>query len=141
MIDGSNLLFAAKDSEELYNGLIAVLPYTGNEVENKEGFIHVNSLQHYDYTTSLIEEMRLCNTGKLMANKYEKVCLKLLKNAFSDDLTLWKELQPSNNNLYRFDFLYRIKDGEQKSFWAILEKYFNSKYVIFEFKNYGNPIT
>lgn len=34
-----------------------------------------------------------------------------------------------------------IKDGNQKTFWSILERYFNSKYVIFEFKNYNEPIT
>ena len=43
--------------------------------------------------------------------------------------------------MYRFDLLCRIKDGNQKTFWSILERYFNSKYVIFEFKNYTEPIT
>lgn len=43
--------------------------------------------------------------------------------------------------MYRFDLLCRIKDGNQKTFWSILERYFNSKYVIFEFKNYNEPIT
>ena len=47
----------------------------------------------------------------------------------------------SNNDLYRFDLLCRIKDGNQKSFWSILERYFNSKYVIFEFKNYKEEIS
>ena len=43
--------------------------------------------------------------------------------------------------MYRFDLLCRIKDGNQKTFWSILERYFNSKYVIFEFKNYNEKIT
>ena len=68
-------------------------------------------------------------------------CYKLLKNAFSDDLALWREQQKSNKDLYRFDLLCRIKDGNQKTFWSILERYFNSKYVIFEFKNYSEKIT
>lgn len=74
-------------------------------------------------------------------SNYEKLCIELLKNIFADDLALWKEQQKSNNDLYRFDLLCRIKDGNQKSFWTILEKYFNSKYIIFEFKNYTKPIT
>lgn len=35
----------------------------------------------------------------------------------------------------------RIKDGNQKTFWSILERYFNSKYVVFEFKNYNDAVT
>lgn len=65
----------------------------------------------------------------------------MLENIFSDDLALWREQQRSNNDLYRFDLLCRIKDGNQKTFWSILERYFNSKYIIFEFKNYTGKIT
>lgn len=64
-----------------------------------------------------------------------------MKNAFSDDLALWREQRKSNKDLYRFDLLCRIKDGNQKTFWSILERYFNSKYVIFEFKNYSEKTT
>lgn len=64
-----------------------------------------------------------------------------MKNAFSDDLALWREQQKSNKDLYRFDLLCRIKDGNQKTFWSVLERYFNSKYVIFEFKNYSEKTT
>ena len=38
------------------------------------------------------------------------------------------------------DLLCRIKSGNQKGFWEIVERYFNSKYIIFEFKNYAKPI-
>lgn len=30
---------------------------------------------------------------------------------------------------------------QPKTFWGILERYFNSKYIIFEFKNYSEKIT
>ena len=79
--------------------------------------------------------------GRLAFAKYEKACYKLLKNVFSDDLALWREQKKSNKELYRFDLLCRIKDGNQKTFWSILERYFNSKYVVFEFKNYSEKIT
>ena len=60
---------------------------------------------------------------------------------FADDLTLWREQKHSNNGLYRFDLLCRIKNGDQNTFWSIVERYFQSKYVIFEFKNYSRNIT
>ena len=141
MIDVTNLLFAVKYSTELYNELVSILPYSVDDIEPQEGFIKLDSIQHDDYTNSLIKEMELCQAGRPTFTKYEKLCYKLLKNAFSDDLALWREQQKSNKDLYRFDLLCRIKDGNQKTFWSILERYFNSKYVIFEFKNYSEKIT
>ena len=141
LIDVANLLFAVKDHAELRNRLIASLPNSVEAIEPIENFLRIDALQHNDYTKSLIEEMRMCQPGKPMARKFEELCKKLLENIFSDDLALWKEQQQSNNDLYRFDLLCRIKDGKQKAFWQILERYFSSKYVIFEFKNYEEHIS
>lgn len=141
LIDIANLLFAVQYNSELQNELIACLPYMVNNIEPQKGFIQINSLQHNDYTHSLIKEMEFCEAGKKMFRTYEELCHKLLENIFSEDLALWCEQQKSNKDLYRFDLLCRIKDGNQKTFWSILERFFNSKYVIFEFKNYNTPIT
>lgn len=141
LIDIKNLLFAVQNNTELRNELIAALPYAVDDIEPQKGFIEINSLQHDDYTNSLIIEMNLCEAGKPMSRTYEILCHKLLENIFSEDLALWREQQKSNKDLYRFDLLCRIKDGNQKTFWSIIERYFNTKYVIFEFKNYSNPVT
>lgn len=141
LIDIANLLFAVQSYTELRNELIAALPFSIEEIEPQEGFLQIDILQHGDYTNSLIEEMNLCKAGGPLARTYEVLCHKLLENAFSEDLALWKEQQKSNNELYRFDLLCRIKDENQKTFWSILERYFKSKYVIFEFKNYNKPTT
>lgn len=141
VIDIANLLFAVQHRTELQNELVAVLPFSIEEIKPQEGLIRIDSLQHDDYTSSLIKEMKLCRSGKSFARSYEVLCHKLLENAFSEDLALWKEQKKSNNDLYRFDLLCRIKDENQKSFWSIMERYFKSKYIIFEFKNYEEPIT
>lgn len=141
LLDITNLLFAVRYHTELRNELIARLPYSIEEIEPEKGFLQIDSLQHDDYTRSLIAEMNLCKSGNKLARAYEVLCHKLLENAFSEDLALWKEQQKSNNDLYRFDLLCRIKDENQKTFWSILERYFKSKYVIFEFKNYKRAIT
>lgn len=141
LIDIANLLFAVKDNAELRTRLISVLPYSIDAIEPCEGFLRIDSLQHDDHTRSLIEEMHRCQAGKSMARPYEVLCRKLLENIFSDDLALWRGQQKSNDDLYRFDLLCRIKDGNQKTFWGIMERYFNSKYIIFEFKNYSEKIT
>ncbi len=141
ILDIANLLFAVKDNIKLRDELIAELPFTIDDIEPKEGFIKINALQHDDYINSLIKELMSCKAGKTMFRTYEEICYDILKNIFADDLALWKNQQKSNKNLYRFDLLCRIKEGNKREFWAILEKYFNTKYIIFEFKNYRAKIT
>ena len=85
--------------------------------------------------------MNSCQSGKKSFSVYEDVCCKIFKFLFSEDLALWKEQEKSNNNLYRFDLLCRIKDDNKKTFWSIVENYFKSKYVIFEFKSYSEEVT
>lgn len=142
LLDIANLLFAVKEHTQLCNQLVSTLPYSIEDMEPKKGFLQSDTLMHSDnYTESLIGEMRLCMTGRSMARKFEDLCKLLLENIFSEDLALWKTQQKSNKDLYRFDLLCRIKDGNQKTFWSILERFFNSKYIVFEFKNYKDPIT
>ena len=141
IIDIANLLFAVQYNAELHNELLVALPYVVDDIKPQEGRLPLNSLRHDDYTNSLIKEMDFCKEGKAFARTYEELCTKLLENIFSEDLALWREQQKSNKDLYRFDLLCRIKEGNQKTFWSILERYFNSKYVIFEYKNYTNPVT
>lgn len=135
LIDISNLLYAVRENPKLRNELISTLAYSVEDIQPLEGSIEINSLQHDNYTESLIKEMDLCKAGRPMARKYEELCQKLLQNVFFDDLALWKEQQNANGELHRFDILCRIKDGNQKTFWTILERYFNSKYIVFEFYN------
>lgn len=141
LVDIANLLYATQYNIELQNELVAELPYSVEGIEPEYSFLQSNVLQHADYTVSLIEEMESCEAGRDQARSYEELCYKLLENIFSEDLALWREQEKSNKNLYRFDLLCRIKDGNQKTFWSILERYFNSKYVIFEFKNYKDLVS
>lgn len=141
ILDIANLLFAVKDNIKLRDELISELSFTVDDIEPQEGFIKLNGLQHDDYVNSLIKELMSCKAGKRMFRTYEEICYDILKNIFADDLALWKKQQKSNKDLYRFDLLCRIKEGNKKDFWAILEKYFNTKYIIFEFKNYRSKIT
>lgn len=141
LLDIGDLLFTVQSNVELYNELVASLPYTVDNIVPTKSFLTSDNVKHNDYTESLIKEMNFCVSGRQMARKYEELCYKLLENIFSEDLSLWKEQQKSNKDLFRFDLVCRIKDGNQKTFWSILEKCFNSKYVVFEFKNYSKKVT
>lgn len=72
---------------------------------------------------------------------YEKLCTRTLMRLFAEDLTLWREQAKSNEALFRFDLICKIKRDNHKDFWEMAERYFGSKYIIFEFKNYSGRVT
>jgi len=69
------------------------------------------------------------------------VCIEILKEVFGESLTLWAEQRKSNQGLYRFDLCCKIKHGENQEFFDTVKRYFNTKYIVFEFKNYAELIT
>lgn len=141
IVDLANLLYAVKDDYDLKTELTALLPFTVDNIFPKESILKTDGFRYTNKFDSLINELSLCEPGTTGFRKYEEVCHDILFNIFSEDLTLWKKQQPSNQYLYRFDLLCRIKDNNQRTFWSILENYFKSKYIIFEFKNYKGWIT
>ena len=141
ILDISNLLYSVEGNDELTNKLIAFLPYSVMDIVPQKCFVKSDSLQQGAYAESLIKELELINAGRDDFNKYEDVCMKILQYIFEDDLTLWLFQAKSNEDLYRFDCLCRIKNNNEKEFWTILERYFNTKYIVFEFKNYSEKIS
>jgi len=145
IIDLQNILFSIKGTE-LQDELISVLPYSVESVEpvnfdeQAKDPLYLSWLMHSDNTTELMKKLNDCVAGVKGAYEFEDVCFDLLKYIFSEDLSLWKKQAKSNDGLFRFDLLCRIKDNNSKSFWSMMEKYFNSKYVVFEYKNYSEKI-
>lgn len=43
--------------------------------------------------------------------------------------------------MYRFDLICKIKNDVNDDFFSTLNNYFNTKYIIFDFKNYTEQIT
>lgn len=60
---------------------------------------------------------------------------------FSDDLEFLGAQKESNDRLYRFDYCCKIKHGELNEFFDTIQRFFNTKYIVFEFKNYKEEIT
>lgn len=140
IIDLANLLFAVYDDEEMKAKLLSILPNKVNisPLENKT--LHLYS-KNTLYAISLIDSIKNCPTGKKASTKFENICIDILKYLFANSLTLWEKQKVSNENLYRFDLTCRVKDDRNCTFWSIVEEYFNSKYVVFEFKNYDKNTT
>ena len=140
ILDIRNLLYLVENTN-LEDDLIGILPYSVEGIEKKDNSIIERWFSHSNKSDDLIIELDSIVSGRANFGKFEDICTDILKNVFSDDLTLWKQQQQSNDGLFRFDLVCRIKDDATKTFWNIIENYFNSKYVVFEFKNYSDKIT
>jgi Restriction endonuclease len=88
--------------------------------------------------TDLCNELRSLKRGKISWSDYEKLCDKILKYLFPNDLHGWHTQKRTDDGLNRFDYVCRIKPSTE--FWTFLLDHLNSRYVLFEFKNYRGLI-
>lgn len=144
IIDTKNLLYMVKDNEILRTKLLTSLEFSTQDIKDikpdiplyPQGTDKYNSLP-----SSLERELKEVCFGSDGFPEYEKVCTKILKYLFEEDLTLWNKQSISNAGLYRFDLVCKIKSGGTSDFFNTIKTFFNTKYIIFEFKNYSEQIT
>jgi len=87
----------------------------------------------------LCEAIRRTAKGVAGAKDFEASCTEAVKYLFGDQLTGWSTQHRSEEGMSIYDLVARITPSHD--FWATLIDSFRSKYVIFEFKNYADPIT
>lgn len=146
--DIRNVLWLFADYPELKNELISILNYSVEtiEPERPEPFIfeessHLNNTDPESVADSYIAQLKALETGSAAFKKYEELCVSILKYILGEYLTLWEQQKTTEENLYRFDMCCKIKNGVTQDFFDTICKYFSTKYIVFEFKNYEEPIT
>lgn len=140
--DIENLLWMFREYSDITNEFIALLNYTIENiipVRPKE-FFSVEKKKK-NKTTDLSQKLLAVEPGNEHFVEYENVCTEILKYIFGNYLTLWENQITTNSGLYRIDLCCKIKYGELHEFFDTIRRFFNTKYIIFEFKNYKNPIT
>jgi hypothetical protein len=88
--------------------------------------------------TALCDELKTTKRGKEAWTKYEDLCARILKYLFPNDLHGWHKQKRTDDGLSRFDFVCRVRPTTE--FWRFLIDHLNSRYVLFEFKNYSGKI-
>ena len=144
VIDISNLLYLVSNNEKMKNKLINLLSYsTENIIEKKLDFdIDLKQYQESkDSDYGYIEKLEDIIPGIQNFKQYQELCVDVLKYLFNDTLSLWEEQEKSNDDLFIFDLICKIKSNIRSEFFNTLENYFSSRYIIFEFKNYTEEIT
>jgi hypothetical protein len=86
----------------------------------------------------LCQELRSIRKGKEEWARYERICERILKYLFPNDLYGWHSQKRTDDGLNRFDFICRLRPTTE--FWKFAIDHLNSRYVLFEFKNYTGKI-
>ena len=139
--DIANILWALNDLPQLKSEFIALLSFNVSDIIpiKPDQFLEEQSakIERID----LQERLRQIKPGKEEAVKYEEVCIDIVKFLFSDYIEFYTGQKKSNANMYRFDYCGKIKHGEVSEFFETVQRFFDTKYIIFEFKNYEEEIT
>lgn len=88
----------------------------------------------------LAEALSAIVRGRDMAADFENACINALKYLFEKDLHGWHEQSRTVDALHRRDLVCRIL-AQAAEVWCLMLEDLGSRYVVFEFKNYSNPIT
>lgn len=143
--DVSNLLWLFDEFPDIKNEFVATLDYTIDHIEPTPPMPNIirKTSKSRQEEPSWRERLRRITAGKdeSQAQLYESVCTEILKYVLGDYLTLWETQKSSNGGLYRFDLCCKIKSGVNQDFFDTVKHYFNTKYIVFEFKNYSKKIT
>ena len=147
--DIRNVLWLFEEYPELKNELISILNYSVETIEPKrpEPFIFEEESSQTETTEpksvadSYIRQLDALGTGRESFLKYEKLCVSILKYILGEYLALWEQQKTTEEELYRFDMCCKIKNGVTQDFFDTICKYFSTKYIVFEFKNYEKLIT
>lgn len=69
---------------------------------------------------------------------YEDLCVEIIEYMFSDALPERKKQKGTADGLNRFDLICRLSPVSQ--FWGFISYHMNTRYILFEFKNYISSI-
>jgi hypothetical protein len=86
----------------------------------------------------LCQELRALGKGKKYWKAYENLCERILRYLFPNDLSGWHAQKRTDDGLNRYDLICRL--SPTTDFWNFVDNQLASRYVLFEFKNYLEPI-
>lgn len=150
VIDADNLLYLVREFPDIKSELIDILDIRSDNEHNFEEKAF-NFFEYYDFSRieqsyedvgieqSYISRLKGLKPGKRYFRKYEILSSEILKFLLERDLIGWQEQCITEDGLNRYDLICRIRS--KVSIWDVICNDFNSRYVLFEFKNYKDKIT
>lgn len=141
--DIKNLLYICNEVTELSEMIEYVIPYSLNGMVSTAPLpisITATSKAPVDSKTSyeneLITKLKNCKTGKTKRadQEYEKICSSIIEYLFKSEFSQFSKQHTTNDEIFRMDIICGLKGTT--AFWDFLIRYYNTKFVVFECKNY-----
>lgn len=87
---------------------------------------------------NFIDKLKSIPLGKDGCYMFEDTVSEILKYLFDGDLTGWHQQKRTTDDLHRYDLICRVIDNS--TVWKFISLNLDSRYVLFEFKNYKDEI-
>ncbi|MEE4103572.1 restriction endonuclease [Pseudomonas viridiflava] len=87
----------------------------------------------------LIGRLKAVPYGREGCYDYEDIVTEILKYLFDENLTGWHQQAKTTDTLHRYDLVCRVIDST--TIWRFVARDLDSRYVLFEFKNYSEKLS
>ena len=84
------------------------------------------------------EKLKSIPYGKDGCYDYENLMSEILQYLFDGDVKGWHQQKRTTDDLHRYDLICRVVD--KSTVWSFISSNLDSRYVLFEFKNYQDKI-
>lgn len=151
LMDRWDLLELAQLHPDLFDSLVGLFDGAEGDIGRARGRTAREAIEHpWRWPTpgaalrrdsrgaSLCRELRSMDRGTGAWRQYEQLCERILRYLFPAGLHGWHKQKRSGDGLNRFDFICRVTPDAE--FWRFVVQEVNSRYILFEFKNYALPI-
>ncbi len=152
IIDIANLLYLLQENDELMKELIKIVQYDAYNIMPKPlvnlEILKIQSKERLsesleteiERATDLIKKLGKLEYGRKQEvdKEYEKLCIKIIKFLFRPEFTRMLEQSSTEDRMFKMDLVCGLKGTS--AFWNILIHHYNTRFVVFEFKNYEDKI-
>ena len=145
--DISNLLYLVQNNSKLLNDLSKLAFFSIADLDPVAPFgwnpyISVDDVSPAVDSQIVAEfenRLQTCEIGKKAFVKYEDICSDIILYLFSKEFTLASRQHQTNDDMFRIDMLCTLKGSS--AFWNLLIQHYNSRFVVFEYKNYEKQLS
>lgn len=144
--DISNLLYLCGNSQMLMQKLSMYIPFPISNIKPENTLLYSGGQTttiaepKYESQYQKFEDLfNKCKPGKDDDMKYEEICTDVIKYLFETEFFQMSTQHKTGDNLFRMDMICSLKGTAE--FWKFLMQFFNTKFVVFEYKNYAEKIS
>lgn len=143
--DISNLLSLCGSSQLLMQKLSLYIPFPIFDIKPEKTLLYNNEQSvvtepKYESQYQKFEDLfSKCKPSKEDDDKYQKICADVITYLFETEFFQMSTQHKTGDNLFRMDMICSLKGTTE--FWKFLMQFYNTKFVVFEYKNYTETIS